>query len=171
MAKRRPTARATTTVTTTTDDGGDSKRRRPGHDHEDFRGVNRKLDQILTQNRKLQMTLDSVKQTVAALDKATTDLATRIQTKQDAQDAAIQALKDQIAAGGSVTAADLDKLDLDLTAELGRLTAIGADPAAPIPTDPLPPIPAPVDGGATGGDTTGGDTAGGTTGKSASAKR
>lgn len=95
--------------------------------------ITRHLRALRAQETRTMKNLDDVKQLVKDLDTETTALGQRVEKKQAEQSAAIQALKDQIAAGGVVTADDLDGLSLDLTSELGRLKAIGADPANPIP--------------------------------------
>lgn len=109
-------------------------------DRESLRGVNRKLDKIITQNKGLSVTVEGLKNSVKALDAETTSLATRIEAHQTAQDAAIQALKDQLAAGGTITEADLDGVGVDLSAEVDRLKGLAKDPEAPVPATPLPPV-------------------------------
>ena len=74
-------------------------------------------------------TVLSVKQLVSDLDVETNAVAAKV----DAQTAAIQALKDQIAAGGVVSQADLDAIEAGLTPISARLKALGADPTTPIP--------------------------------------
>ncbi len=71
----------------------------------------------------------SIKQLVADLDKETNDVAAKV----DAQAAAIAGLAAQVAAGGSVTQADLDAISDGLTPISARLKALGADTADPIP--------------------------------------
>ncbi len=95
-----------------------------------------RLDQILTllkalttQEKTLMATVLTVKQLVTDLDAETNDVAAKI----DAQAAAIQALKDQIAAGGAVTQADLDAISDGLTPISDRLKALGSNPVDPIP--------------------------------------
>lgn len=56
--------------------------------------------------------------------------------KVDAQTAEINRLSAIVAAGGTVTQADLDAIADGLTPISERLKSIGADPAAPIP-DPV----------------------------------
>ena len=55
---------------------------------------------LIIQNKKTMATL-------AELQQAVSDLQTSVDTKQDAIAAAIKALEDQIAAGGTITEADL----------------------------------------------------------------
>jgi len=63
---------------------------------------------------------------LAAFDAETTRIATKI-----------QALLDQIAAGG-MTAEEETAVQADLQAQVDRLKAIGTDPTEPIP--PVPPV-------------------------------
>lgn len=95
-----------------------------------------KLDSILallhaSGRRETHMAKDiaSIKGLVADIDTETNAVAAKV----DAQTAAIQVLKDQIAAGTPVTQADLDSLSDALTPISDRLKLIGADPADPIP--------------------------------------
>jgi uncharacterized coiled-coil protein SlyX len=94
---------------------------------QDVLALHRKVDSLMSD-------VATVKQLVKDLGTETDNLAARLDAKQAAQDAAIQALKDQIAAGGPVTQADIDGLAVDLTAEVSRLQSLGADPANPIPS-------------------------------------
>lgn len=73
--------------------------------------------------------VQSVKQLVSDLNDETNTVAAKI----DAQAAAIQALKDQIAQGSPVTQQDLDEIASGLAPISDRLKALGADPAQPIP--------------------------------------
>ena len=99
----------------------------------DTRAIRDSLSRIEELQEKLMTDIAAVKQLVKDLATETDNLAARLAAKQAAQDAAIQALKDQIAAGQTVTPADLDGLGLDLTAEVARLQSLGTDPANPIP--------------------------------------
>ncbi len=91
--------------------------------------VTRLLDTILTRLESLMSTVNDVKQLVSDLNDETNTVAAKI----DAQAAAIQALKDQIAAGTPVSQADLDAIGSGLTAVSDRLKTLGADTSNPIP--------------------------------------
>jgi septal ring factor EnvC (AmiA/AmiB activator) len=91
--------------------------------------VSQKLDQLLTQGRQLMADVTSIKKLVTDIDTETNAVAAKV----DAQAAAIQALKDQLAAGGTVTAADLQAIEDGLTPISTRLKALGSDPTNPIP--------------------------------------
>lgn len=100
------------------------------------------VNRILVLERKdssMATDITTIRGVVAAVKKATDDLATRVATKTTEQDDAIQALKDQIANGQPVTQADLDGLNVDLSAEVEALQKIGADPANPVPPIEPPP--------------------------------
>lgn len=98
--------------------------------------INLKLDAILErlaalerQNRKLMTDVASVKKLVKDIDEETNAVAAKV----EAQAAALQALKDQVAAGNPVTQDDLDAIGTELGTVSDRLRAIGADPTNPIP--------------------------------------
>lgn len=100
------------------------------------------VNRILVLERKdssMANDISNVKQLVADVKKATDDLATRVATKTTEQDDAIQALKDRIANGQTITQEDLDGLSVDLSAEVAQLQAIGADPQNPVPPIAQPP--------------------------------
>ncbi len=97
--------------------------------HEQPAGVTRQLDLILTRLESLMASVSEVKQLVSDLNDETNAVAAKI----DAQAAAIQALKDQIAAGTPVSQADLDAIGRGLTAVSDRLKTLGADTSNPIP--------------------------------------
>lgn len=84
--------------------------------------INRKQDYLMS-------TVNEVKTLVTAIDTETTAVATKV----DAQIQQIAELKAQIAAGSPVTQEDLDAIAAGLQPISDRLTAIGADPANPIP--------------------------------------
>jgi hypothetical protein len=98
--------------------------------------VTAKLDLILAQlaaqskqEKAIMASVTTLKQLVTDLDTETNDVAAKI----DAQLAAIQALKDQIAAGGVATQADLDSLSDALTPVSERLKVLGSSQTDPIP--------------------------------------
>lgn len=114
-----------------------------------------RLGTLLSQEQRLMSTVQDVQQLVTDLKDETDKVAARL----DAQAAAIQALKDQIAAGTPVSQEQLDRLVDGLAPISARLKALGSDPANPIPVDPqAPPAEAPpVDPAAAGaGTVTGG---------------
>jgi enamine deaminase RidA (YjgF/YER057c/UK114 family) len=101
-------------------------------------GADAKLDSILAQlsalaaqEKKLMADVTSIKKLVTDLNDETNSVAAKI----DAQLAAIQALKDQIAAGTAVSQADLDEIGAGLQATSDRLKVLGSDPADPIPVE------------------------------------
>lgn len=82
-----------------------------------------------------------IEQLIGDLNTVTNKIAGKVA----AEEASIQSLKDQIAAGTPVSQSQLDLIGSGLTAVVGQLTAIGADPTNPLPaTDPVdnPPVPA-----------------------------
>ena len=96
-----------------------------------------RLDQILTllkaltaQEKHIMATVTSIKQLVTELDTETNDVAAKV----DAQSAEIKRLSDLIAAGGTVTQADLDAISDGLTPISERLKVLGASQTDPIPT-------------------------------------
>ncbi len=94
------------------------------------------LDLILAQLRALTQQGVFLMTAVADIKKLITDIDAEtnvVAAKVDAQIAAIEALKAQLAAG-TATAADLDDLVAGLTPISARLKSIGADPTAPIPS-------------------------------------
>lgn len=105
-----------------------------------LRGLDRKLDTIIRQNRRLTVNVEGLRKSIKALDDETSNMAARFAAKQAAQDAAIQALKDKIASGGTITEADLDPVGVDLQAEIDRLKGLAKDPETPVPAEPLPPV-------------------------------
>jgi hypothetical protein len=88
-----------------------------------------KLDKILAQLGVLMTTVDAIKKLVTDIDTETNAVASKV----DAQAAEIKRLSDLIAAGGTVTQADLDAIADGLTPISDRLKAIGADSLNPIP--------------------------------------
>jgi septal ring factor EnvC (AmiA/AmiB activator) len=105
------------------------------HQHEDTR-VHEQLDRLIhavdalaAQERHMANDIQSIKQLVTEINDETNTVAARI----DAQSAAIQALKDQIAAGTPVSQADLDAIAEGLAPISERLKALGQDSANPIP--------------------------------------
>lgn len=82
-----------------------------------------------TKVRQLMTDVASVKQLIADLNDETNTVAAKV----DSQQTQIKALQDQIAAGGTVTAADLQAIADGLTPISERLKALGADPTQPIP--------------------------------------
>lgn len=124
-------------------------------------GVSQKLTEILnalgvltTQGTQLMADIMLAKAALDALNATTNTLQTSVddviaadQAEDDAFRAEIQALKDQIAAGGVVTQQDLD----DLAAGMGGTTAtlqaisaalgqMGSNPSQPIPPVDIPPV-------------------------------
>jgi hypothetical protein len=98
--------------------------------------VDRKLDRIITllqalsaKETTVMATVTSIKQLVVEMNDETNAIATKV----DAQDAKIKALKDQIAAGGTVSQADLDDISAGLAPISDRLKALGANQLDPIP--------------------------------------
>lgn len=87
------------------------------------------LGVIETQGQQIMADILTVKQLVIDLDGETNDLAAKV----DAQNAAIAALQAQVAAGGTVSAADLQVVQDGLTSVSTRLKSIGASPTQPIP--------------------------------------
>ena len=71
----------------------------------------------------------SIKQLVSDLNDETNVVAAKL----DAETAEIKRLSDIIAAGGTVTAQDLQDIQDGLQPISDRLKALGADPAQPIP--------------------------------------
>lgn len=108
--------------------------------HEGSDGVDRKLDHVLhvvsalaAQEKQVMAGVNDIKQLVRDLDDETNAVADKV----DAQTAKIQELKDQIAAGGTVSQADLDEIAAGLTPISDRLKSLGANTDQPIP--PAPP--------------------------------
>ena len=99
------------------------------------------------------------KEALAALNTTTNTLAEAVdsvvaadQAEDDAFRAEIQDLKDQIAAGGAVTQADLDELAAGmggtratLEAVSAALAAMGSNPTEPLPPVDIPPVEPPVE--------------------------
>jgi hypothetical protein len=88
-----------------------------------------RLRTLESQERITMADVLTVKQLVKDIAAETDDVAAKV----EAQAAAIQALKDQVAAGGNVTAADLQEIQDGLGPIVARLQALGSDPAVPIP--------------------------------------
>lgn len=124
-------------------------------------GVTEKLTQILsalgvltTQGQTLMADITLAKEALATLNTTSNEMAAAVDeviAADAAEDAAflaeIQALKDQIAAGGAVTQADLDHLTAGmggttdtLKALTAALKAMGATPSDPIPPVDIPPV-------------------------------
>ena len=99
------------------------------HYHNDSDGTAEKLELILVRLEKLMATVTQIEQLITDMNTETNAIAGRL----DADDAALQALKAQIAAGTPATQADLDAISASLTTTSARLKAIGVDPTNPIP--------------------------------------
>ena len=93
--------------------------------------ISAQITAMAQQGAQIMSTVTSIKQLVTDLDAETNAVAAKI----DAQIAAIQALKDQIAAGGVATQADLDAITDGLTPISARLLALGASATDPIPAE------------------------------------
>lgn len=112
------------------------------HHEPSDRVTEKKLDQLIhavadlaTQERHMATDISSIKQLVTDINNETNDVAAKV----DAQQASIDDLKAQLAAGTPVTQKDLDDLSASLTPISDRLKAIGSNPAQPIPPVEPPP--------------------------------
>jgi hypothetical protein len=94
-------------------------------------GVVAQIHALTLQGKTIMSTVTSVKQLVTDLDTETNDVAAKV----DAQTAEIKRLSDVIAAGGTITQADLDAISDGLTPISERLKVLGASQ-----TDPIPPV-------------------------------
>ena len=86
--------------------------------------VNTVLDHIQQKMETMMATLQNFKDLLAAVDAETNRIAAKI-----------QALVDQLSAGGMSDAEEAEAL-AGLSAVADRLKTIGADPSNPVPTEP-----------------------------------
>ena len=92
------------------------------------------LDQLDSLEVFMSAQFDTVEALITAIDASTNKISDKL-TDLAATVADLQA---QIAAGSPVTTAQLDTLVGQLQSEADKLSALGADPAAPVPADPAP---------------------------------
>ena len=88
-----------------------------------------RVDQIHAQGVRIMADVASIKKLVSDLNDETNAVAAKL----DAETAEIKRLSDIIAAGGTVTAEDLQAIQDGLQPISDRLKSLGADPAQPIP--------------------------------------